>query len=84
MNRRALGPIIVGLMVMLLIAFLVIPMLAVGGMSLLFLLERLSFNRQKPEGLRVIEKIQSHASTIMGWEIAFHAYRRIGNGQKLT
>src|ERR1700757_3020829 len=36
MNRRALGPIIVGLMVMLLIAFLVIPMLAVGGMSLLF------------------------------------------------
>jgi hypothetical protein len=48
------------------------------------LLERLSFNRQKPEGLRVIEKIQSHASTIMGWEIAFHAYRRIGNGQKLT
>ena len=36
MNRRALGPIIVGLMVMLLIAFLVIPMVAVGGMSLLF------------------------------------------------
>ncbi|MGH3265283.1 MAG: NlpC/P60 family protein [Trebonia sp.] len=36
MNRRALGPIIVGLMVMLLLAMLVVPMLAVGGASLLF------------------------------------------------
>jgi cell wall-associated NlpC family hydrolase len=36
MNRRSIGPIIIGLMVMLLIAFLVVPMLAVGGMSLLF------------------------------------------------
>jgi peptidoglycan DL-endopeptidase CwlO len=36
MNRRSIGPIIIGLMVMLLLAFLVVPMLAVGGMSLLF------------------------------------------------
>ncbi len=36
MNRRAIGPIIIGLMVMLLAAFLIIPMLAVGGLSLLF------------------------------------------------
>jgi cell wall-associated NlpC family hydrolase len=36
MNRRAIGPIIVGLMVMLLLAFLVVPMLVVGGASLLF------------------------------------------------
>jgi cell wall-associated NlpC family hydrolase len=36
MNRRAIGPIIVGLMVMLLLALLVVPMLAVGGASLLF------------------------------------------------
>jgi cell wall-associated NlpC family hydrolase len=35
-NRRYVGPIIIGLMLMLLIAFLVVPMLAVGGMSLLF------------------------------------------------
>jgi hypothetical protein len=35
-NRRSLGPIIVGLMVMLLLAFLVVPMLVVGGSSLLF------------------------------------------------
>ena len=36
MNRRAIGPIIIGLMVMLLVAFLVVPMVVVGGMSLLF------------------------------------------------
>jgi peptidoglycan DL-endopeptidase CwlO len=36
MNRRAIGPIIVGLLVMLLVAFLVVPMLLVGGESLLF------------------------------------------------
>jgi len=36
MNRRAIGPIIVGLLVMLLLAFLVVPMLLVGGESLLF------------------------------------------------
>ena len=36
MNRRAIGPIIIGLMVMLLLAFLVVPMLVVGGASLLF------------------------------------------------
>jgi cell wall-associated NlpC family hydrolase len=35
-NRRSIGPIIVGLMVMLLLAFLVVPMLVVGGSSLLF------------------------------------------------
>ena len=36
MNRRSVGPIIIGLMLMLLLAFLVVPMLAIGGMSLLF------------------------------------------------
>ena len=36
MNRRSIGPIVIGLMVMLLLAFLVVPMLTVGGMSLLF------------------------------------------------
>jgi peptidoglycan DL-endopeptidase CwlO len=36
MNRRAIGPIIIGLMVMLLAALLIVPMLAIGGMSLLF------------------------------------------------
>jgi peptidoglycan DL-endopeptidase CwlO len=35
-NRRSVGPIIIGLMLMLLLAFLVVPMLAVGGLSLLF------------------------------------------------
>jgi peptidoglycan DL-endopeptidase CwlO len=35
-NRRSIGPIIIGLMVMLLVAFLVVPMLLVGGASLLF------------------------------------------------
>ena len=36
MNRRALGPAIVGLAVMVLVAFLVVPMLVVGGSALLF------------------------------------------------
>jgi len=36
MNRRSLGPIVIGLLVMMLIAFLVVPMLVVGGASLLF------------------------------------------------
>ena len=36
MNRRSIGPIIIGLMVMLLLAFLAVPMLVVGGASLLF------------------------------------------------
>ncbi len=36
MNRRALGPAIVGLAVMALVAFLVVPMLVVGGSALLF------------------------------------------------
>jgi cell wall-associated NlpC family hydrolase len=36
LNRRSVGPIIIGLMVMLLLAFLAIPMLVVGGASLLF------------------------------------------------
>jgi cell wall-associated NlpC family hydrolase len=36
MNRRSIGPIIVGLMVMLLLAFLIVPMVVVGGSSLLF------------------------------------------------
>jgi cell wall-associated NlpC family hydrolase len=36
MNRRSIGPIIIGLMVMLLLALLVVPMLVVGGASLLF------------------------------------------------
>jgi cell wall-associated NlpC family hydrolase len=35
-NRRSIGPIVIGLMVMLLLAFLIVPMVAVGGMSLLF------------------------------------------------
>jgi cell wall-associated NlpC family hydrolase len=36
MNRRSIGPIIVGLMVLLLLAFLIVPMVVVGGSSLLF------------------------------------------------
>jgi peptidoglycan DL-endopeptidase CwlO len=36
MNRRSLGPIVIGLLVMGLVAFLVVPMLVVGGSSLLF------------------------------------------------
>ena len=36
MNKRTIGPIIIGLMVMMLLAFLVVPMLLVGGVSLLF------------------------------------------------
>ena len=36
MNRRALGPAVVGLGVMALVAFLVVPMLVVGGSALLF------------------------------------------------
>ncbi|HTR91255.1 MAG TPA: C40 family peptidase [Trebonia sp.] len=36
MNRRALGPAVVGLLVMGLVAFLVVPMLVVGGSALLF------------------------------------------------
>ena len=36
MNRRSIGPIVIGLMVMVLLAFLIVPMVAVGGMSLLF------------------------------------------------
>src|SRR5215469_11772783 len=36
MNRRSVGPIVIGLLVMGLIAFLVVPMLVVGGASLLF------------------------------------------------
>ena len=36
MNRRSVGPIIIGLLVMVLLAFLVVPMLVVGGFSLLF------------------------------------------------
>jgi peptidoglycan DL-endopeptidase CwlO len=36
MNRRSIGPIIVGLMVVLLLAFLIVPMVVVGGASLLF------------------------------------------------
>jgi peptidoglycan DL-endopeptidase CwlO len=35
-NRRAVGPIIIGLMVIVLLAFLVVPMLVVGGSALLF------------------------------------------------
>jgi cell wall-associated NlpC family hydrolase len=35
-NRRALGPIIIGLMVIMLLAFLIVPMLVVGGSALLF------------------------------------------------
>ena len=36
MNKRAIGPIIIGLLLMMLFAFLVVPMLLVGGASLLF------------------------------------------------
>jgi cell wall-associated NlpC family hydrolase len=36
MRGRAIGPIVIGLMVMLLLAFLVVPMLVVGGATLLF------------------------------------------------
>src|ERR1700722_11312591 len=36
MNRRAVGPIVIGLLVMGLLAFLVVPMLVVGGSALLF------------------------------------------------
>src|ERR1700692_715936 len=36
MNHRAIGPIIIGLMVMALLAFLIVPMLVVGGAALLF------------------------------------------------
>ncbi len=36
MNRRSIGPIVIGLLVMGLVAFLVVPMLVVGGSSLLF------------------------------------------------
>jgi cell wall-associated NlpC family hydrolase len=36
MKRRSLGPIVIGLLVMGLVAFLVIPMLVVGGASMLF------------------------------------------------
>jgi peptidoglycan DL-endopeptidase CwlO len=35
-NRRSIGPIIVGLMVLLLLAFLIVPMVFVGGAALLF------------------------------------------------
>ncbi len=36
MNRRAIGPIIIGLMVMALLGFLIVPMLVVGGAAMLF------------------------------------------------
>ena len=36
MRRRSLGPVIIGLMLMGLIAFLVVPMLVIGGASMLF------------------------------------------------
>jgi cell wall-associated NlpC family hydrolase len=35
-NRRSAGPVIIGLLVMMLVAFLVVPLLVVGGSSLLF------------------------------------------------
>jgi peptidoglycan DL-endopeptidase CwlO len=35
-NRRAIGPIIIGLMLLLLLAFLIVPMLVIGGSALLF------------------------------------------------
>jgi cell wall-associated NlpC family hydrolase len=35
-STRSIGPVVIGLMVMILLAFLVIPMLVVGGTSLLF------------------------------------------------
>jgi cell wall-associated NlpC family hydrolase len=36
MNRRAVGPVIIGLLALVLLAFLVLPMLLVGGVSMLF------------------------------------------------
>ena len=36
MNRRSVGPIVIGILVMGLVAFLVVPMLIVGGASMLF------------------------------------------------
>ncbi|MGH3245661.1 MAG: hypothetical protein ACRDOI_05520, partial [Trebonia sp.] len=36
MNRRFIGPIIIGLMAMMLLAFLIVPMVVVGGAALLF------------------------------------------------
>ena len=36
MNRRSVGPIVIGLLAMVLVAFLVVPMLVVGGASMLF------------------------------------------------
>ncbi|HVT67510.1 MAG TPA: C40 family peptidase [Trebonia sp.] len=36
MNRRALGPVVVGFLVVVLLGFLVVPMLVVGGAALLF------------------------------------------------
>jgi peptidoglycan DL-endopeptidase CwlO len=36
MNGRAIGPIVIGFLVLMLLAFLVVPMLIVGGMSMLF------------------------------------------------
>jgi cell wall-associated NlpC family hydrolase len=36
MNGRAIGPIIIGLLLTMLVAFLIVPMVAVGGLSLLF------------------------------------------------
>jgi peptidoglycan DL-endopeptidase CwlO len=36
MNRRSLGPIVIGLLLMGLVGFLVVPMLVVGGASMLF------------------------------------------------
>jgi cell wall-associated NlpC family hydrolase len=35
-NRRSIGPIVIGLMLMLLVGFLVVPMVVVGGATLLF------------------------------------------------
>jgi len=35
-NGRSIGPIVIGLMVMLLVAFLIVPMVVVGGATLLF------------------------------------------------
>jgi peptidoglycan DL-endopeptidase CwlO len=36
MNGRAIGPIVIGFLILVFVCFLVVPMLAVGGMSLLF------------------------------------------------
>ncbi len=36
MNGRSIGPIVIGLMVMLLLAFLIVPMVVIGGATLLF------------------------------------------------